>query len=631
MGNSLLRLSLPLIFFLASLFPLPCQSQIPRKNISSITGYTCPNQSYRQPCQTMAFYRAQSPRFANLSSISDLFGVSMLSIKLASNLSSETASLADGQKLLIPINCDCMGNLSQANITYQIKGGDTFYLVSTFSFGNLTTYQAVEVANPALIPTQLDIGVMVVFPIRCRCPTPSQRRRGLNFLITYVVEVGDTLVSIATMFNSSVHDITLVNDVSTLVPYDTILVPVSQFPQFTQPTSPSTAETPSPSSLPQIPTGNSSSKGDRGLIIVLSVLLGACSILFVLFLVLFRVLWVRRKNTEEPKIEKKGSVAFSSYAEDGRAYSSAGHRLKTAVSDRDFLADISQCLDKYNLYSLQDLRSATNDFHPNYLIQGHVYKVTIGEEAFAVKKMKSDVSEELRILQKVNHSNLVRLDGFCIDASEGECYLVYEYVENGSLYSWLKTRKPLNWKTRVQIAVDVANGLNYIHEHTQPSVVHKDVKSGNILLDRNMRGKIANFGLAKSGCNAITRHIVGTQGYMAPEYLLDGVVTTKMDVFAFGVVLLELVSGRLAVGEGGKLLWMEIQGLLDVDGDDREAMVRRWLDDSLMESGAFSMKSVMSVVTIAVACLRKEASARPHMGDIVYMLSKAEELCLDSP
>uniref|UniRef100_A0A5K1GVJ5 LysM domain-containing protein n=1 Tax=Nymphaea colorata TaxID=210225 RepID=A0A5K1GVJ5_9MAGN len=237
MGRSLLCLSLPVTFFLVSLFPQPSQSQTPTENISSIIGYTCPNQSNRQPCQTMAFYRAQSPLFANLSAISDLFGVSMLSIKQASNLSSETSPLVDGQKLLIPINCDCMGNLSQANITYQIKGGDTFYLVSTVSFGNLTTYQAVEAANPTLIPTNLDIGVMVVFPIRCRCPTPSQLRKGLNSLITYVVEAGDTLRSVATMFNSSVQDIISVNGgLSKLVPYDTILVPVSQFPQFSQPT-----------------------------------------------------------------------------------------------------------------------------------------------------------------------------------------------------------------------------------------------------------------------------------------------------------------------------------------------------------------------------------------------------------
>ncbi|KAJ6771690.1 LYSM-DOMAIN RECEPTOR-LIKE KINASE-RELATED [Salix koriyanagi] len=114
------------------------------------------------------------------------------------------------------------------------------------------------------------------------------------------------------------------------------------------------------------------------------------------------------------------------------------------------------------------------------------------------------------------------------------------------LHSWLhgNEKEKVRWKTRLRIAIDVANGLQYIHEHTRPRVVHKDIRSSNILLDSSMRAKIANFGLAISGCNAITMHIVGTQGYIAPEYLAGGVVSTRMDVFSFGVVLLELISGK---------------------------------------------------------------------------------------
>lgn len=118
---------------------------------------------------------------------------------------------------------------------------------------------------------------------------------------------------------------------------------------------------------------------------------------------------------------------------------------------------------------------------------------------------------------KVNHTNLVKLEGFCIDSTEGTCYLVYEYVENGSLSKWLRDRdaaRKLNWRARLRIALDLAYGLQYIHEHTWPRVVHKDIKSSNVLLDAKLRAKIANFGLAKTGCNAVTTHIVGTQGYV---------------------------------------------------------------------------------------------------------------------
>lgn len=230
----------------------------------------------------------------------------------------------------------------------------------------------------------------------------------------------------------------------------------------------------------------------------------------------------------------------------------------------------------------------------------------------------------------MNHGNLVRLEGFCIDPEEANCYLVYEYVENGSLHSWLhenKTEK-LSWKTRLRIAIDVANGLQYIHEHTRPKVVHKDIKSSNILLDSNMRAKIANFGLAKSGLNAITMHIVGTQGYIAPEYLADGVVSTKMDVFSFGVVLLELISGREAIDEQGNVLWSSASGVLEGKEERKLRKLREWMDECLLRESSTS-ESVLSVMAVAVACLNKDPARRPSMVEIVYALSKSDDLFFD--
>lgn len=233
-------------------------------------------------------------------------------------------------------------------------------------------------------------------------------------------------------------------------------------------------------------------------------------------------------------------------------------------------------------------------------------------------------------LLKVNHGNLVKLEGFCIDPKDANCYLIYEYVQNGSLHSWLHTNKieKLSWKTRLRIAIDVANGLQYIHEHTTPRVVHKDIKTSNILLDANMRAKIANFGLAKSGCNAITMHIVGTQGYIAPEYLADGIVSTRMDVFSFGVVLLELVSGREAIDEEGKVLWAKVSGILDGREDEKVKRVKKLMDDALVRDSC-SMESVMNVVAVAIACLHRDPLRRPSMVDIVYALCKSDDLFFD--
>lgn len=224
----------------------------------------------------------------------------------------------------------------------------------------------------------------------------------------------------------------------------------------------------------------------------------------------------------------------------------------------------------------------------------------------------------------------MKLDGFCIDPEEGNCYLIYEYIENGSLNSWLHgngRRRKLDWRTRLQIAVDVASGLQYIHEHTRPSVVHKDIKTSNVLLDGKMRAKIANFGLAKSGCNAMTTNIVGTQGYLAPEYLADGFVTTKIDVFAFGVVLLELVSGKEAIDEAGKPLWMQLAKVFD-GREDKEERLKAWMDEALLEHSC-SLDGVMNVMAVAKACLQRDPGRRPGMVDIVYMLCKADELPFD--
>ena len=232
---------------------------------------------------------------------------------------------------------------------------------------------------------------------------------------------------------------------------------------------------------------------------------------------------------------------------------------------------------------------------------------------------------------KVNHGNLVKLEGFCIDPEDANCYLVYEYIDNGSLHSWLhgNEKEKLSWKTRLRIAIDVANGLQYIHEHTRPRVVHKDIRSSNILLDSSMRAKIASFGLAKSGYNAITMHIVGTQGYIAPEYLADGVVSTRMDVFSFGVVLLELISGKEAIDEEGKVLWAEASGILQ--GNVEERKVKRltpWMDKVLLEQSCL-MESVMNAMVVAIACLHRDPSKRPSMVDIVYALCKTDDLFFD--
>ncbi|XP_076943523.1 serine/threonine receptor-like kinase NFP [Bidens hawaiensis] len=583
------------ILHLHNFFQISSPQSLPRNT----TSYACNLNQTASSCQTYAFFRAMGPNQLDLASISDLFSVSRAMIAKPSNLTSLTSPLVPNQALFIPLTCTCNSvntttNLSYAKLNYTIKKDDTFYIVSTNLFHNLTTYQSVETVNPTLVPINLTIGQDVIFPIFCKCPTKTQLQNQVNYLISYVFQPFDTISSIASRFGSTATSIVEVNG-DDIRPWDTVFVPVSQLPELTQP---------SPSSL-----SSDKMSARRGEVIKLAMGLGVCGVL----LIWIGGLWAYREYSWKKEVGKNKNGVESK-------------KLEVEVS---LMADVSDCLDRYKVYKIEELSEATNGFDETWVIQGSVFKGYIDGKWCAIKKMKWNACEELKILQKVNHGNLVMLEGFCIDPDNSNCYLVYEYLENGSLYTRLHDSKAerLSWRKRLRIAVDIANGLQYIHEDTIPRVVHKDVKS-SILLDAHMRAKIANFGLAKSGCNAITRHIVGTQGYVAPEYISDGIVSTKMDVFSFAVILLELVSGREAVNEEGKALWVEVYENFNGDDEKPNHKLTEFIDDTILREPC-SIDSVKNVMSIAIASLHRDPSRRPSMVDIVYALCKSDDLFTD--
>ncbi|CAJ1966976.1 unnamed protein product [Sphenostylis stenocarpa] len=600
------HLIFPIFIFI--FFPPSSHAQTPRQQNN--TGFKCTG---TRTCAAYAFYRASAPNFLDLAAVGDLFEVSRLMISTPSNISSVSSPLVQNQPLFVPLTCSCnpvnatFGSLSYANISYTIQPNDTFYIVSTFKFNNLTTYPSVETVNPTLVATGLSIGQVTIFPVFCKCPDTNNT----NYMISYVVQPEDNISSIASAFGVKEQAIIDVNN-DTLYDYDTIFIPVAQLPVLSQPAVAPAAP----------PSGNGRDR--TGTVRGLAIGLGVVGLLLVLVLV--SGVWVWRE------LVLKKSLGMKDEEEGGKKNVYLGGKEgEKGGLDVKLMANVSDCLDKYRVFGVEELVEATDGFDGRSLIEGSVYRGKIDGGVFAIKKMKWNAYEELKILQKVNHGNLVKLEGFCIDPEEANCYLVYEYVENGSLYSWLHEEKKekLNWKTRLRIAIDIANGLQYIHEHTRPRVVHKDIKSSNILLDSNKRAKIANFGLAKSGMNAITMHIVGTQGYIAPEYLADGVVSTKMDVFSFGVVLLELISGKEVIDEEGNLLWASATRTFEVDSEQEKVRrLKEWLDKDILRETC-SMESLMGVLTVAIACLHKDQSKRPSIIDIAYALSKSEDLGFD--
>ncbi|XP_057790574.1 G-type lectin S-receptor-like serine/threonine-protein kinase At4g27290 isoform X1 [Salvia miltiorrhiza] len=276
---------------------------------------------------------------------------------------------------------------------------------------------------------------------------------------------------------------------------------------------------------------------------------------------------------------------------------------------------------------------ATNNFSAENMIGaggfGSVYKGNMpsGEE-IAVKRLSrtshqglEEFRNEVRVIAKLQHRNLVRLLGCCIE--EEERMLVYEYLQNKSLDLFVfddRRRTLLTWPKRYDIIMGIARGLLYLHHDSRLKIIHRDLKTNNILLDGNLTPKISDFGLARifeeDQPLARTKRVVGTYGYMAPEYAIDGNFSVKSDIFSLGVVLLEIISGQKNRGYGDAdhylnllghawLLWKENQILQLMD---------ECLNDTFVES------QVKRCMQVGLLCVQKFAEDRPNMSSVVSML-----------
>ncbi|XP_044465259.1 probable serine/threonine-protein kinase PBL7 [Mangifera indica] len=291
-----------------------------------------------------------------------------------------------------------------------------------------------------------------------------------------------------------------------------------------------------------------------------------------------------------------------------------------------------------HVFTYKQLHSATGGFSKSNVV-GHggfglVYrgvlsngrKVAIKLMDQAGKQGEDEFKMEVELLSRLHSPYLLALLGYCSDNSRK--LLVYEFMANGGLQEHLypmngsnSASPKLDWETRLKIALEAAKGLEYLHEQVTPPVIHRDFKSSNILLDKNFRAKVSDFGLAKLGSDKVGGHVstrvLGTQGYVAPEYALTGHLTTKSDVYSYGVVLLELLTGRVPVdmkrpsGEGVLVSWA-LPRLTD-----REKLVE--IMDPALE-GQYSMKEVIQVAAIAAMCVQPEADYRPLMADVVQSL-----------
>lgn len=297
----------------------------------------------------------------------------------------------------------------------------------------------------------------------------------------------------------------------------------------------------------------------------------------------------------------------------------------------------------FRRYSYKELTKATREFRVELGKgrSGAVYKGVLEDERpVAVKKLKTvsrgkeEFQAELSIIGSINHMNLARIWGFCSEGSHR--LLVCEYVENGSLANILFKDKNivLDWKQRFNIALGVAKGLAYLHHECLEWVIHCDVKPENILLDTDFEPKITDFGLAKllnrAGSSQNMTQVRGTVGYIAPEWVSGLPITAKVDVYSYGVVLLELLSGarvsELAVGSDAEVHSM-LRKLVRVLADKLEGHEESWVGEFVDQelSGQFNYLQARTVIKLAVSCLQEDRNKRPTMESVVQTLMLFDE------
>ncbi|KAG2310740.1 hypothetical protein Bca52824_022297 [Brassica carinata] len=319
----------------------------------------------------------------------------------------------------------------------------------------------------------------------------------------------------------------------------------------------------------------------------------------------------------------------------GSVRSLAGSRFSS--TSLSFESSIAPLTLSAKTFTAREIAKATNNFAESRVLGeggfGKVYEGLFDDGTkVAVKVLKRDDQQggreflaEVEMLSRLHHRNLVNLIGICIEDRNRS--LVYELIPNGSVESHLhgvdKDSSPLDWEARLKIALGAARGLAYLHEDSSPRVIHRDFKSSNILLEQDFTPKVSDFGLARNALDDednrhISTRVMGTFGYVAPEYAMTGHLLVKSDVYSYGVVLLELLTGRKPVdmsqppGQENLVSWT--RSLL-TSREGLEAII-----DQSLGQPEIPFESIAKVAAIASMCVQPEVSHRPFMGEVVQAL-----------
>ncbi|KAK7310455.1 hypothetical protein RJT34_07998 [Clitoria ternatea] len=572
--------------------------------------YTC--NGLNKSCMAFLIFKSHPP-YNTVTTISNLTSSNQEEIARINGANLLTV-FPSGKEVIVPLNCSCATRVYyQAETNYVLGPFPTYFTVANDTFQGLASCDSLKRANPY---GELDLhpGLELQVPLRCACPTWHQTRNGTKYLLTYSVNWGDNISNIATRFNVAAGNLVDANgfpsQTQVLYPFTTVLIPLPS-----EPVSSTTTIVSDPPNMSPLPVCSSKGcKSKRKLYTAVATTTGG--FMLVLCVLFYAVFLIRKRSARLFKLGTEGEKRKRLFSEDIRG-------------------EIAIIEPHSKVYRFEEIKEATQIFSSMNRIKGSVFRGVFGieREILAVKRMKGDASKEVNLLKKLNHFNLIKLQGY--SENDGCFYLVYEYMENGSLREWLGkkgSKENQSLAKRIQIALDIANGLQYLHNFTEPCYVHKDINSGNILLNKDLRAKIANFALAEESERKITSgnatsHIV-TKGYIAPEYLEEGIVTTKMDVYAFGVVLLELITSKdsMILPDGREVMLHAM--VVNLVGKENEAEeVSLFVDPSL--TGNSEKVCALQIVKLSLACLSQEPAERPNMVEIVSVLLKIYTNYLD--
>ncbi|CAG7867984.1 hypothetical protein BRARA_F00223 [Brassica rapa] len=614
-------------------------------NLSSSEPMNCSDTS-RLCTSFLAFKPNQNQTFSIIQSMFDA---------LPSDI---TADAASGD-VYVRKNCSCLTTTPHqyaTNTTFTIRQNR-----SSVSDAVVSDYSGL--AFPLNSTREARPGAVVSVQLLCGCSS------GLwNYLMSYVTVKGDSVQSLSSRFDVSMDRIEEVNGISSpdnITTGDLIYIPLDSVPGVPYETKKINPPAPSPAltniNISAADQVNHTSK-DGGHVPYIWIVGGLTVVLALLVICILVCICLRSSSCSSSDEDSGGGHSFQILRKAGFFCGSGRYNCCRSGDFRQTncetqsnlqvvaipkaLGDGMFEIEKPTVFTYEEIRSATDGFadsnllgHGNY---GSVYFGLLREQEVAVKRMTAtktkEFAAEMKVLCKVHHSNLVELIGYA--ATSDELFVVYEYVQKGMLKNHLhdpqsKGNTPLSWIMRNQIALDAARGLEYIHEHTKTHYVHRDIKTSNILLDEAFRAKISDFGLAKlvektgEGEVSVTK-VVGTYGYLAPEYLSDGRATSKSDVYAFGVVLFEIISGREAVirteamgtknPERRPLASTMLAALKNSPDSMNMTSLKEFVDPNMVD--LYPHDCLFKIAMLAKQCVDDDPILRPNMKQVVISLSQ---------